>query len=396
MKWPSLFQFRTFTCSAAFLLCCTGALAAPFVPATDSVVLERLRIGPVDKTTREIRQLRRACEQSPQDVRLATLLARRLISKSRETSDPRYLGQAESVLGRWWNQTNPPVEVLVLRATIRQSTHHFAPALADLDRVLALDPRNAQACLTRATILQVRGDYAEARRSCEPLKHLTSELIAVTCLSGVQSVTGDATGAYEMVGRHLQRATEASASERIWAITLLAEIAARLNRTSEAEAHFKSALALGERDPYLLSAYADFLLDQKRPRRVIELLQDETRADSLLLRLALAESALGGAKAREHIELLKARFEASSQRGDTVHQREEARFQLHLIGNKAKALALATENFTVQREPADVRILLEAAIASRDSNARNNAEQFVRTNKLEDTQLEALLRTASR
>ena len=167
-------------------------------------------------------------------------------------------------------------------------------------------------------------------------------------------------------------------------------------RTAEAEAHFKSALALGERGPYLLGTYADFLLDQKQPRRVLEFLKDETRADSLLLRLALAEQALGEKKAREHIELLTARFAASAQRGDKVHQREEARFQLHLLGNPAKALALATENFSVQREPADVRILLEAALAARDNTMRHHVGQFVRTNKLEDVQVEQLLRTTSK
>ncbi len=387
------FRLPGFGSTVALWLCCTAAFCAPFVPASDSVVLERLRSGPVDKATRELRQLRRDWEQSPQDVRLATVLARRLITKSRETSDPRYLGQAESALAAWWNADDAPVEVLVLRATIRQSTHHFAPALADLDRVLALDPRNAQAWLTRATILQVMGDYSEARRACEPLNKLTGELISVTCLSGVRSLTGDAAGAYQVVNELLPRAANASANERIWAVTLLAEIAVRLGRNADAETHFKTALALEERDPYLLGAYADFLLDQKQPRRVIELLKDETRADSLLLRLALAENAVGDAKARAHIDLLQARFEASAQRGDTVHQREEARFQLHLIGDQAKALKLATENFSVQREPADVRILLEAALAARDKNARHRVEQFVRTNKLEDAQVEQMLAT---
>ena len=265
--WSSTFQLRALISSAALMVCCTTTSSAPYVPATDSVVLERLRSGPVDKTTREIRQLRRDWEQNPQDERRATVLARRLISKSRETSDPRYLGQAESVLGAWWHQTNAPVEVLVLRATIRQSTHQFAPALADLARVLALDSRHAQAWLTRATILQVLGDYAEARRSCEPLKQLTSELIAATCLGSVQSLTGDAAAAYQAVNERLQRAVNAAESERVWAITLLAEIAVRLGRAAEAETHFQAALALGERDPYLLGAYADFLLDQKQPRR---------------------------------------------------------------------------------------------------------------------------------
>ena len=386
------FQLQSVAYSAALLLFAASVSGASFVPQDDALVLERLRRGPVDQATREIRQLRRQWELNPQDEQTAVPLARRLISKSRETADPRYLGQAESVLAAWWDTTNAPAGILVLRATIRQSTHHFAPALADLDRALAIDPNNAQAWLTRATILQVVGDYTSARRACEPLQRLTSELISVTALSSVQSLTGEAEGAFQSLTNLLQRSSRASADERIWTVTLLAEIAVRLGRNTEASEFFKHAFSLGERDPYLLGAYADFLLDQNQPRTVIELLKDETRADSLLLRLALAEKAAGDPKAREHIDILKARFEASAQRGDKVHQREEARFQVHLLGEKSRALVLALENFAVQREPADLRILLEASQAAGDTAAESKVTQFIRTHRLQDVQLDQLLR----
>lgn len=392
----SAFQFGKFVCIAVLLVGCTAALASPYVPRDDATVLERLRSGPVDKATREIRQLRRVWEQNPRNERIAIVLTRHLIAKSRETSDPRYLGQAEAVLAPWWNQTNAPVEIMVLRATIQQSTHHFAPALADLERVLAVDPNNAQAWLTRATILQVIGDYEGARRACEALKRLASEFISVTASNSLQSVSGGAEEAYRAMLDLLQRSERASTSERLWVMTLLAEIAVRLGRDREAGQHFTTALALGERDPYLLGAYADFLLDQNQPRRVIELLRDEIRADSLLLRLALAEKAAGDSKAREHIEILKARFEASAQRGDKVHQREEARFQLHLIGDQSKALDLAVQNFAVQREPADLRILLEAAQAIGNTVAAEPAAQFIRLHHLQDVHLKRLLEARSK
>jgi len=262
--------------------------------------------------------------------------------------------------------------------------------------VLAVDPNNAQAWLTRATILQVIGDYEGARRACEALKRLASEFISVTASNSLQSVSGGAEEAYRAMLDLLQRSERASTSERLWVMTLLAEIAVRLGRDREAGQHFTTALALGERDPYLLGAYADFLLDQNQPRRVIELLRDEIRADSLLLRLALAEKAAGDSKAREHIEILKARFEASAQRGDKVHQREEARFQLHLIGDQSKALDLAVQNFAVQREPADLRILLEAAQAIGNTVAAEPAAQFIRLHHLQDVHLKRLLEARSK
>ena len=181
-------------------------------------------------------------------------------------------------------------------------------------------------------------------------------------------------------------------NEKIWALTVLAEALERLGRTSEAETDFKKALALGRRDPYLLGAYADLLLDQGRAEEAAELLKNETRADGLLLRLTLAESALHPRPAAcdAHIAALKSRFEAGHLRGDFVHQREEARFDLSLLRQPNEALRLAQANWQVQHEPADLRILLESALAAGAPGAAQPALDFMRSNRLEDVQLAKL------
>jgi tetratricopeptide (TPR) repeat protein len=240
----------------------------------------------------------------------------------------------------------------VLRATIKQSQHDFTNSLADLNLALKLDPANAQAWLTKATVLTVLGDYDGARRACRPLGQLTTGLIALTAAVSVASVI------------------------------------------DEAEADFKSALALGQPDPYVLGAYADLLLDQGRAQEVVGLLKGQENADALLLRLALAEAALNPqpASLAAHMASLEARFEAGHLRGDFVHQREEARFTLALLRQPLPALRLAQTDWQVQREPADVRILLETARAAGDPAAAQPALDFVRTNHLEDVQSEKIAR----
>ena len=42
----------------------------------------------------------------------------------------------EAALTPWWNLAEPPVEVLILRATLRQRRHEFDSALADLTAAL--------------------------------------------------------------------------------------------------------------------------------------------------------------------------------------------------------------------------------------------------------------------
>jgi len=370
------------------------ASAEPFLPADGNLVLERLRAKPLDPAAHRLHELRARLAADPGNPAAACEFARQCVELGRSEANPRYLGRAQGALARWWEETNPPLDVLVLRATLKQSQHDFTNALTDLDLALRRDPRNAQAWLTKATVLTVLGDYAGARRACLPLIQLTPGLIGLTAAASVGSLNGEAASSSLLLSRALQGEPNAGVGDKLWALTVLAESSARLGRFSEAESCFKSALALGEHDPYLLGAYADLLLDQGRNREVIELLAGEANADALLLRLTLAEAALtpppDGYPA--HLASLQARFEAGHLRGDFVHQREEARYTLSLLHQPAAALRLAEANWRVQREPADVLILLETARAAGDAAATQTALDFIREKHLEDVQLDKLAR----
>ena len=366
----------------------------PFLPKDGSQVLETLRSTAFDPADHEIRALRARLAAEPANLTLACQLARLCIERSRSEADPRYLGRAQAALTAWWELPAPPADVLVLRATIKQSQHDFINALADLDLACKANPRNPQVWLTRATILTVLGDYAGARKTCLHLAQLAPGIIALTAAANVTSLNGEAERTCASLSGILEGNTTASVSEKIWALTVLAEALERLDRPSQAESDFKKALALGRRDPYLLGAYADLLLDQSRAAEAAELLKNENRADGLLLRLALAESGLRPRPATcdAHVAALRARFEAGHLRGDFVHQREESRFELHLLGHPAEALRLAQANWQVQHEPADLRILLESALGAGVPGAAQPALDFIRTNRLEDAQLTKLAR----
>ncbi len=368
-----------------------AAAAEPFLPADDAQVLERLRTSAADPQARELRRLRAELTRNPRDLDLAVALAKRYIEQGRAEADPRFYGYAQAALGPWWNAPEPPPRVLILRATLRQSVHDFDGALADLDAVLRQHPNHPQAWLTRALIAQVRGEYAEAARSCAPLRRVSAPLVAATCLAGVASLSGEASRSFEALRASVEAQPDADPQLRIWALTVLAEMADRLGRVAEADALFRQAMALGLRDSYLAGAYADHLLDQGRAAEVVALLQDETRADGLLLRLALAEQALGMPSLSAHVDALRARFESSRRRGDAVHQREEARFVLHLLDRPREALALARANWAVQRESWDARLVLESALAARDRAAAQPVVAWLTASKLEDVHLARLL-----
>jgi hypothetical protein len=374
-----------------------GALVVPgesradaFVPDSEAAVLERLlRAG--DGLTRDLRDQRAALAQNPDDLELALSLATGYVQLGRREADPRYDGYAQAALAPWWELAAPPVPVLLLRATLVQRRHDFVAALADLERVLAQAPRHPQALLTKATILGVQGKPAQALSSCAELAGTVESLVEAACVAGAYGWGGRARDGDRLLRDALTRSPGAAPGIRVWALTILAELATQRADGVAAERHFRAALALELRDPYLLGAYADFLLDENRPAEVLELLDGETRIDPLLLRQTLAERRLGAEGLEEHVALLQARFEAARRRGDSVHLREEARFTLDLLDLPAEAVELARTNWTTQREPADARILLEAALAAGDPAAARPVLDWLEQTGLEHVRIKALV-----
>ncbi|MGH8855184.1 MAG: hypothetical protein ACREWI_13010, partial [Telluria sp.] len=208
----------------ALALSAGAAAANPYLPASGQQVLERLP-GRSDPAQRELARLRAERDAHPQDIAHATSLARRYIEQARRDGDPRYLGYAQAALKPWWEgpRDNIPAEVLVLRATLAQSTHAFGAALADLDEVVRRDSGNAQAWLTRATIQLVTGDYAGARSSCARLFGRAGDLVLQTCMASVGSVSGRARASYDALRQSLAAHGASPAPLRAWSATLLAE-----------------------------------------------------------------------------------------------------------------------------------------------------------------------------
>jgi hypothetical protein len=388
---PTLLRpLMAFACAAAILAAAGHAGAAVYVPASDAQVLERLPFKPNDPVARDIARLRGQLQRDPRQLDIAVQLARRYYEMVGEEGDPRYLGYAQAALAPWWNMPQPPVEVQVLRASLGQFRHDFDSANSDLNQVLEREPRHVRARVLRAVLAIVQARYAAARADCVALRGLTSELLAVGCEATIDGLTGKAAAAYATLNAALERTPGASRDEKMWVLLRLAELAQRQGKTAQVESHLRQAMALGVVDTFLYAAYTDFLLDQGRAAEVVALLKDHTRSDSLLLRLVLATRALNLPQAKQHEAALAARYAAAAMRGDTVHQAEEARFALAVQGDAKRSLKLGLENWKVQLEPRDARVVLEAAVALKDAPAAAPVLKWLTQNHNEDRTLNML------
>jgi tetratricopeptide (TPR) repeat protein len=377
---------------ACFGVCLTPArlLAAPRLPADPAEVLERLPIRPGDATARELAGLRaavaRAAKEAPADPQPATELAGRYYDLAIARGDPRYIGYADAVMAPF--ARSPVPAVLAVRGQLRQYRHDFDGALADFAAALKADPQFASAHAWRGAIFLVQANYAAAQVECDALQALGRATLYGGCIGLLRAYSGQMEAGYTALQRALDETVDAG--NRLWLLTRLGEVAAWRGQPERAEKHYRAALALGIDDGYLLAAWSDFLLDQQRPAEVVKWLASWEASDGLLLRLALAETALKLPAAKAHVQALADRFAAAKVRGDTTHRAEEARYQLHLAGNAAAALAVAAANYQVQREPRDARPLLEAAIAARDAAAAQPVRDWLQSSGFEDAHMRQL------
>ncbi|MDP2822005.1 MAG: hypothetical protein Q8O52_04915 [Sulfuritalea sp.] len=362
------------------------AHAAPRKPMADGEVLERLPMRVGDASTRELAELRRAMAAAASDPGPAAHLAQTYFDLAMARGDPRYVGYAEAVVARFGEPL--PVSLRLIRGLLRQYRHDFSGALDDFAAALVLDPGFAAAHAWRAAIYLVQANYAAAQQECAALQGIGRSTLFGGCIGLVQAYGGQLEAAYRSLRQAL--GTTSDAGHRLWLLTRLGEVAAWRGQPAQAEKHYREALSLGRDDGYLLAAWADFLLDMGRPAEVVTQLAGWETSDSLLLRLAEAEAALRLPGAGRLAQLLEDRFAAAKLRGDTTHRAEEARYRLRLRGESKEALRLAAENYVVQREPRDARILLEAAIAAQDPAAAQPVRDWLRSSGFEDARLRRL------
>lgn len=377
---------------AGCLLAAAPAFAAPFTPASDAEVVERLPLA-ADPQLRSVESLRKQLAARPDDANLRIEIARRYFDLSMAQGDPRLVGYAQAALAPLERTATSNPRYWLVRGLVQQYGHDFEGALESLAQASRLAPASTEPISWRAAIHMVQANYPAAEAECRRLTPFAHLLMARGCSAYVQAATGQLRQAYE--GLQVLALSEGVPSGVVlWVRTRLAEMAIRLQRFDEAEQHFRQAFKLGITDQFLLAAAADFYIMRGRPAEAIALLEGWERSDVLLLRLALAGKAAKDPRAGAWATDLRARLADAARRGDRLHEQEAARFELDIEGNAASALALARGNYTKQREPRDAEILLRAAIAAAQPQAAQPALAWLKANRYEDPVLARLAQQA--
>ena len=338
--------------TAALLLASNAAFAGRpplVVPGSPEVVLERLPRG--------------YATLMPSAAPTAPLTqVNALLATAARTGDARLAARAEAMLGRFPTADRAAPAVVKARAFAAQHRHDFVGALKLLDGLLARQPRDGEARLSRAQIRLVQGDLTGARADCTALALGIDADSGLLCIAALSLRTGDYAGAADLIDRLLSQSSMDPALARYVLVTR-GEIASRAGDT-DADRWFEQALALDPADVRTLAAFARHLRSRGQYRRAVVLLATAPDTDGLRLQLALAAHAASLPQAAALVESQGRRYALAHAVGAQPEMRDEAEFLLSLRGDAQAALALAQRNFRAQRDYEDVDILRRAAVAA--------------------------------
>ncbi len=367
---------------------------APFRPTDPDFVVAELPGG-----SRARAGFARQLELSRSDPQLAAQLAAALLEQARLSAQPQLYGRAESVLAPWIARPTVPAPLLILEANILQQRHEFTAAIELLDRAIAQDPRSGQAHLMRANVRIVTGDYARARPDCAWLLGSGEQWTGSVCIAQVLGSTGQLARARTLLERLMPAdAVGPTAEVLAWTLSVRADLAQRAGALPETQDLLTRALALAPASDYTRLALADVLIARDRLAEAVDVLDTARPSVGVLLRRAIAESRSHAGSTPQSLAALEERLTVSAQRGERTHLREETRLALEFpraaaAADRQAALALARDNFNVQRETEDIRLFARAAAVTRDATALATLEEWLQRSHYEDIVVDQLLRS---
>ncbi|WP_428423274.1 tetratricopeptide repeat protein [Methylibium sp.] len=371
---------------AGWLLLGLSAQATALKPAGDNEIVETLPT--LGAYVSEQRALRRQLSAQPRDAGTALALSRSLLERARHDGDARLAGQALGALRAWDDDAEPPAEIRLQRATLRQYLHDFDRAAGELEALLRGTPRQPQALLTLATVYRVQGRYADSDTACAHLHDAGQPLYAQACSAENLALRGDTDAARRRL-EQLLAAQPGNPGWLSWIRTTLGELETRAGRPQAAILQFRAALEAQADDSYARIALVDVLIDAQRWAEAGALLGADA-SEAAMLRRAIVAQALHTGEAAALRRTVAERYAQAGLRPEAVavHARERARFALEVEGAPQQALALARLNLQSQREAIDFVVMHRAARAAGDAGAQAEVAALARRIGLRDLRLE--------
>jgi Tfp pilus assembly protein PilF len=319
--------------------------------------------------------------------------AESLAALARQSQDARWFGRAEAVVEPWVARPDAPPRILVVAADLAQQRHDFTVARGFLDRALAVEADNPGARLQRANVELLLGDFAAARADCRAVFAAGDAFAGTVCLASATTGRGSVGRGRQLMAA-LDRQGEVPAALARWQLLTAADLAARDGDSKAALDYLSRAHALDPVQQETRARLAEALITRGESRAALDLAAGENVSAALLVARLRAASRIDAASALAARRELDTLLEVGRLRGTNSHRREAAELALYVDGDARRALALARENFAVQKDTPDLRLLVSAAMAAGDGATIRSLRDWLAETGFEDRVVAAQLAKA--
>lgn len=339
----------------------------------------------------ELAQLRRVqayLMSRDDDLRTTVWAVQRFINKGKRESEPRYLGMAEAIIENWLSKYDAHPAVLLAKADILQYRHQFDDALVLLSEIPNAGVEGAAALLMRANLFQLKGDYDATRAECGRLARELSFMSDI-CKLHIESFSGEIEPSQrklEALIAQLELPTEI----RVWAVGKLADMSNRRGKPQEALEYLQK-IKPEQASGALRAQMFDLLLLLERPNAVLQMIDIGEKSEGLQLRRLRALKMTGENWRGPISQNLLGRISRPATDASNPHARELAYYHHYLTGDVEAAFEAATENWNLQREPIDIRLLFETAHRARKLETITDAIEWISQKKYQDVRLAQFL-----
>jgi Tetratricopeptide repeat len=327
------------------------------------------------------------------DPERAAIDAEAFLRLARTTRDARYFGRAEALIEPWIARQDATPRLLIAAADLAQQRHEFVSARQLLDRAIDADPEDGRARIQRANVALLLGEFEAARHDCLAVLQGGATFPGTVCLAS--AMTGP--GSLQRARRLLEPFDDA---ERMapdiarWLLLTESDLALRDGDAQAARQYLARAHALDPDHEETRARLAELLIEQGDAANALTLARGSTESAALLVRRIRSASGIDAAEAAPARRELDALLAVGRRRGTTPHLREEAELALFVDRDSARALALARQNFGLQKDTPDLRLLLDAAVAAGDKPTLAELRRWLASTGFEDHVVASRLKAA--
>ena len=216
---------------------------------------------------------REQIRKNPDVVKNYLELAQLFLQEGRVTgNNAEYIPKAQALLDEAMKRETDNPEIIITRASIAATLHHFKEAKELAEKAITQNPRTAFYYGVLCDALVELGEYDEAVKACDKMVSIRPDLRSYSRVSYLRELHGDLDGAIEA----MKMAADAGVSgqeNRAWVLYNLGMLYLNQNKLDTAEYIFKGILEERLRYPHAVAGLARVNSVRQKYDEAIELYQ---------------------------------------------------------------------------------------------------------------------------